>query len=191
MSSTTEQNIKHLCASTHSISSLRRFCRTHKIDDTKTNSQRQRMETRILAMLGWWMTTTGKTDKERMSWVAYLETHQLTKMPAETQTDISERMEDWLIAMRAIEHAYVLLRKNSDLEDRTPPGDLAFIGWETSEVNGGPGLCVIVNDNTCAGLINWGSVARDGVYQMTVDGKPRCYGMPATTELKGFRLGMD
>jgi hypothetical protein len=137
------------------------------------------------------MTQTGETDKAKVSWVEYLEAHQLSKMPAETQTDISERLEDWLIAMRAIEHAYVLLRKNSDLQDSTPPDDLAFIGWEISNVNGGPGLGVIVNQNTSAKWINWERVARDGVYPMTVSGKPICYGMPATAELKGFKLGMD
>ena len=117
-----------LCASAHSIGSLRRFCRTRKIDDTTANNLRQRLETHILAKLGWWMTATGKTDNENLSWVAYLEEMQLTKMDPATQTAITDSIEDWLISMRAIEHDYVLLRKISDLQDKTPPGDLAFIG---------------------------------------------------------------
>ena len=67
-------------------------------------------------------------------------------------------------------------------------------GWaynRVATVNGGPGLGVIVNQNTSAKWINWERVARDGVYPMTVSGKPICYGMPATAELKGFKLGMD
>ena len=180
-----------LCASAHNISTLRQQMRTRKVDVKTENGHRQRLETRILAKLGWWMTTTGKTDKERMSWVAYLEAHQLTKIEPTTQTAITDSIEDWLIAMRAIEHSYVLLRKNSDLHDRTPPGNLAFIGWEVSEVNGGPGLCVVVNNDTCAQWIDWERVARDGVYPMSIPGKPSNYGMPTKANLRGYELGMD
>jgi hypothetical protein len=136
------------------------------------------------------MTTTGETDKEKVSWVAYLEAHQLNKMPAETQTAISDSIEDWLIAMRAIEHAYVLLRKNSDLNDRMPPGNIAFIGFE-QHVNGGPGIRVAIDGGTCARLINWEIVARDGVHRVTNIGKSRDYGMPTDAKLRVLDLGMD
>ena len=179
-----------LCASAHNISTLRQQMRTRKIDVKTENGHRQRLETRILAKLGWWMTTTGKTDKERMSWVAYLEAHQLTKMDPTTQTAITDSIEDWLIAMRAIEHSYVLLRKNADLQDRLPTGNIAFIGFEQN-VNGGPGIRVAIDEDTCARWITWTHVARDDVYYPTNIGKPRDYGMPSDTKLHVLDLGMD
>jgi len=214
-------NMAALCASAHNISSLRKLCRTRKIDDKVANNQRQRLETRILAKLGPWMLKlyesraaadgghwtsgdgnfsrddgtkwhgTDEEEKAKVSWVAYLEQVQLTKMYPATQVAITESIEDWLIAMRAIEHAYVMLRKNSDLQDKIPPGDLAFIGWEMSEVNGGPGLRVVVNQNTPAQWINWEHVARDGVYPVEINGKPSSYGMHASATLSGYDIGMD
>jgi hypothetical protein len=215
------QNMAALCASAHNISSLRKLCRTRKIDDKVANNQRQRLETRILAKLGPWMQKlyesravadgghwtsgdgnfsrddgtkwhgTDEEEKAKVSWVAYLEQVQLTKMPSDVATTITDSIEDWLIAMRAIEHAYVLLRKNADLQDKVPPGDLAFIGWEVSEVNGGPGLRVVVNQNTHARWINWEGAARDGVYPIEIKGKPSSYGMSSGTTLRGYDIGMD
>jgi hypothetical protein len=184
-------NVQCLCASAHNIGSLHRFCKARQIDDSTLCNQRQRLEARILTKLGWWMSSTSKTDKEKVSWVAYLEENQLTKMDPATQIAITDSTEDWLIAMRAIENSYVLLRKNADLQDKTPPGDLAFIGWVASEVNGGPGLRVVVNDDTSARWITWDRVARDGVYPMSITGKPSCYGMPPGANMTGYELGMD
>ncbi len=214
-------NMAALCASAHNISSLRKFCRIRKIDDKMASNQRQRLETRILAKLGCWMLKlyearaaengghwtdgrgncsrddgtkwrgTEEEEKAKLSWVAYLEQVQLTKMPSDDATTITDSIEDWLIAMRAIEHAYVLLRKNADLQDKVPPGDLAFIGWEVSEVNGGPGLRVVVNENTHARLINWEGAARDGVYPIEIKGTPSSYGMSIGATLIGYDIGMD
>jgi hypothetical protein len=183
-------NVQCLCASAHNVGSLHRFCKARQIDDSTLGNQRQRLEARILAKLGWWMSSTSKTDKEKVSWVAYLEAHQLTMMDPVTQADITDRIDDWLIAIRAIEHSYVLHRKNSDLQDKTPHGTIAFIGFE-QHVNGGPGIRVAIDEETCARWINWEIVARDGVYHVTNIGKSREYGMPTDAKLLVLDLGMD
>ena len=95
-----------------------------------------------------------------------------------------------MIAIRAIEHSYVLLRKNADLQDKTPPENIAFIGFEQN-VNGGSGIRVAIDEETCARWINWEIVARDGVHRVTNIGKSREYGMPTDAKLRVLDLGMD
>ena len=175
-------SIAALCSTAHSIGRLRQVCRKEKIDDSAAKKKRQDLETRILAKLSWWMSATGKQGKEKMSWVAYLEANQLTKMHPDAQSEIADRIEDWLIAMRAIEHAYVLLRKNA--EYKYHKNDYAaFVGWQVWDEYGIPSLRVAVNEETCARKINWRAAANGfDVEEDENPGKPKKFGMSICPE---------